>query len=288
MRRGVFRGSILNDGQPHVIVFGNEKGGTGKSTLAMHVAVCLLRRGARIAVIDLDARQRSVSRFLENRARTAERLGVELPQPIHTTVSRSTASDKRVQRQEEQAALQAALDVAQGVVDFLIIDCPGAHTYLSQLAHALADTLVTPMNDSFVDVDLLGEVDPETWRVERLSHYAELVWESRKFRSASGREPTDWVVTRNRLSTLSSRNNRRVDSALAALRERILFRYVPGLSERVIYRELFPRGLTMMDVTQIPGFGKLTMAQVSARNEIRSLVTALELPESSARAQPAG
>lgn len=263
---------------PHVIVFGNEKGGTGKSTLAMHVAICLLERGRRVGVIDLDSRQRSISRFLENRHRYIERSGAELVQPPYVTVARSEAGEERQQKAEDQQALARALDGFEQPLDFLVIDCPGSHTWLSQLAHALADTLVTPMNDSFIDLDLLGQVDPETWQVEGLSHYAEMVWESRKYRSASERAPMDWVVTRNRLATLDSVNNRRVDAALAALKQRILFRYVPGLSERVIFKELFPRGLTMMDLRKAPEFGKLTLPQVSARNEVRSLVSALQLP----------
>lgn len=278
----------MSDQRPHVIVFGNEKGGTGKSTLAMHVAVHLLVRGARVAVVDLDARQRTVSRFLENRRRTAAALALDLPTPACTTLQRSEADTVQQQRREEEAAIAAALDATRGRADHLVVDCPGAHTYLAQLAHALADTLVTPMNDSFVDVDLLGEVDPESWTVKRLSHYAEMVWTSRKYRSASGRPPTDWVVTRNRLATLSSHNNQRVDAALAALQQRILFRYVPGLSERVIYRELFPRGLTMMDVTKLPDFGALNLSQVAARNELRSLVAALDLPATATGATGSG
>ena len=265
----------------HTIVFGNEKGGTGKSTLAMHVAVCLLARGHTVGVIDLDSRQRTTSRFLENRQRYMERAGRALCQPQLVTVQRTTDGDAASQRTADQQALQTALEGLNDQVEYLIIDCPGSHTYLSQLAHALADTLVTPMNDSFVDLDLLGQVDPESWQVERLSHYAEMVWDSRKYRSASARGPTDWIVTRNRLASLDSINNRRVDAALDALQKRIMFRYVPGLSERVIYKELFPKGLTMMDLQAVPEFGQLTLPQVTARNEVRSLVSALRLPEPS-------
>jgi chromosome partitioning protein len=32
---------------PHLIVVGNEKGGSGKTTIAMHVAVALLKEGRR-------------------------------------------------------------------------------------------------------------------------------------------------------------------------------------------------------------------------------------------------
>lgn len=260
-----------------IIVFGNEKGGTGKSTLAMHVVIRLLDRGYRVGLIDLDSRQQSISRFLENRARFIDRSGCFLPTPEYLTVHGSSKSNVEDQQLEEQSKLESALDKFRHRVDFIVMDCPGSYTYLSRLAHALADTLVTPINDSFVDLDLLGRVDPENYQVERLSHYSELVWESRKLRSASEKPPTDWVVTRNRLAMLDSINNRRVDAALAALQKRIMFRYVPGLHDRVIYRELFPKGLTMMDLNRIPEMGKLTASQVAARNEVRTLVRLLNL-----------
>lgn len=267
---------MVNNSTP-IIVFGNEKGGTGKSTLAMHVVIRLLDRGHRVGLIDLDSRQQTISRFLDNRARFIRKSGCDLISPEYLTIRASTRNNLKDQQLEEQSNLEAALDRFKHRVDFIVFDCPGSYTYLSRLAHALADTLVTPINDSFVDLDLLGQVDPDSYQVEKLSRYSEMVWESRKLRSASGKPPTDWVVTRNRLAMLDSINNRRVDSALAALQKRIMFRYVPGLHERVIYRELFPKGLTMMDLNRVPEMGRLTASQVAARSEVRTLVRSLNL-----------
>ncbi|GJM08413.1 MAG: ATPase [Lysobacteraceae bacterium] len=274
----------MEQSKTHLIVFGNEKGGTGKSTLAMHVVVCLLRQGRTVGLIDLDSRQRTLTRFLENRVQFIQRERLSLPLPQCITVPRSQASSVKEQVAEEQERLEKALDKFRGHCDFIAVDCPGSYTTLSRLAHAVADTLVTPMNDSFIDLDLLGQVNADTWQVDHLSHYAEMVFESRKFRSATGRPPTDWIVTRNRLSTLASQNNRRMEKAIAALQKRILFRALPGLSERVIYRELFPKGLTMMDLDQIESFGKLQMSHVAARNEVYGLVNGLNLPQRKADA----
>ncbi len=271
----------MDSNSTHYIVFGNEKGGTGKSTLAMHVVVCLQRLGYRVAVIDLDSRQKTVSRFLENRHKTIAKSGDPLPIAQFTTLPGSSRSSTAEQRAEEQQALQAAINSLSGPHDVIVIDCPGSHTHLSSLAHALADTLITPMNDSFIDMDLLGEVNPDTWKVDRLSHYAEMVWQSRKFRSASERPPMDWVVTRNRLANLHSQNTKRVDEVLTALQKRLFFRYVPGLSERVIYRELFPRGLTMMDIDLLSEFGRMQVSHVAARREVKQLVEAMKLPDPS-------
>lgn len=262
---------------PHHLVFGNEKGGSGKSTLALHCVVHLMREGVQVGVIDLDGRQRTLSRYMENRAGYMQRTGAQLPLPRHASLIPSDRAGVMSREAEDQRQLGEAMD-GLGDVDIIVFDCPGSHTYLSRLAHALADTLVTPMNDSFVDLDLLGEVEADTYEVRRLSHYAEMVWEARKNRSASELEPMDWVVTRNRLSTLSSANNQRVHAALEKLQKRIMFRYVPGLHERVIYRELFPRGLTMMDLDEVPDFGALQLSHVAARQEVRQLVEALRLP----------
>lgn len=263
----------MNTNYAHTLVFGNEKGGTGKSTLAMHVAISLLEQGRSVFVIDLDARQKSISRYLANRQNFMSTGGANLPMCEFVTLESSSASTIQEREQQNRSRLEQQLLGIRQEVDYIVIDCPGNHTYMSQLAHALADTLVTPMNDSFVDLDLLGEVAPDTYQVKRLSHYSELVWESRKFRSASGRPPMDWVVTRNRLAPLDSHNNKRVHSALESLQHRIKFRYVPGLNERVIYRELFPQGLTVLDL------GKLNSAShVTARKEVRTLVEQLNLP----------
>ena len=264
----------------HIIVFGNEKGGTGKSTLTMHVAVCLLRQGHAVGLIDLDVRQQSASRFLANRQKTCDTDGIELPMPLSAALSPATGGDTLKARDaSDQQALEQVLADMRPQCRYLLIDCPGSYSHLSQLAHALADTLITPVNDSFVDLDVIGEVDPDGWQVKRLSHYAEMVWNCRKLRSAGQLPPTDWLVATNRVAMLASRNNQRVDRVLEALKQRIMFRHVAGLSERVVYRELFPRGLTMMDLPDVPGMGLSKMSHVAARQEVRQLVAAMNLPQ---------
>ncbi|HIF17239.1 MAG TPA: ATPase [Cycloclasticus sp.] len=258
----------------HLIVLGNEKGGTGKSTMAMHIVVGLLDVGKKVAVIDLDARQKSIARYLQNRQTFMANGGTKVAMPDFMVVAQSEAGLVKDREIEDQKNLQKALDEHKKNVDFIVIDCPGNDTYLSRLAHALADTLVTPLNDSFIDLDLLGEVSPTNFQVKKLSFYSEMVWDSRKYRSASGRPPMDWVVVRTRLASLDSRNNKRVHDALNALQKRIMFRYVPGLYERVIYKELFPSGLTVLDLEKVN-----SLSHIAARQEVRSLVDSLNLFE---------
>lgn len=262
----------------HIVAFGNEKGGTGKTTTAVHVAIALSRSGARVAAIDLDARQRTFARYIENRAEFAERTGQPLSVPKVHVIERSGAPNVDAAVAQESEALSLALAAASKDADFVIIDMPGNDTNLSRLGHAFADTLVTPMNDSFLDFDLLAKINPNTLEIVAPSLYAEFVWECRKRRVLSRRPAIDWVVMRNRVSATEARNKRRVAGVLDSLSDRIGFRVASGLSERVIFRELFPLGLTLLDLP-VPGVDvSLTMSHVSARQELRTLLSVMDLP----------
>jgi chromosome partitioning protein len=262
----------------HFVVFGNEKGGTGKTTAAMHVAVALARAGRRVAVLDLDMRQRSLSRQLENRAEWGTRGGKALALPELLAFSPSRAATLDGVAAEEAARFTELLGQVEPRFEFMVIDTPGADTQLSRLAHAAANTLVTPLNDSFVDFDLLARVDPQNFSVKGPSVYSDFVWECRKKRLLARKPALDWIVMRNRLASTDARNKRRVSQALGALAERIGFRVASGFGERVIFRELFPMGLTMLDLPQ-PGLDiALSMSHVAARQEVRELVATLRLP----------
>ena len=262
----------------HVIVVGNEKGGAGKSTVAMHLSVALMRMGKRVGLLDLDVRQRSLSRYLENRTRWNETTGANLPIPQTIRIDASQARDLDAAEAEEAERFDESLERLRQSCDFIIVDSPGGDSFLSRKAHASADSLVTPLNDSFVDFDLLGDVDSQTLEVVRPSFYAELVWDCRKRKAQNSRTPIDWVVMRNRMSPLDARNKQRVGEALDNLARRIGFRIAPGLSERVIYRELFPMGLTLLDLTEAGSNVAFTMSHVAARQEIRDLLIVLKLP----------
>lgn len=262
----------------HVIVLGNEKGGSGKTTTAMHVIACLLREGFRVGSIDLDGRQRSLTRYVENRKAWAEAANVNLVMPDHAVIMKSPAGSVAEANAAEEAELEATMARLAAANDFLVIDCPGSDSNLSRLGHARADTLITPMNDSFVDFDLLGRVDPQTYRIKGPSVYSEMVWESRKRRAVRDGGEIDWIVVRNRLSHLDAKNKRRVEAVLDALASRIGFRIGPGFGERVIFREMFPSGLTLLDLRDEGVDTQMSMSHVAARAEVRALVEALELP----------
>lgn len=263
----------------HVIVLGNEKGGSGKSTLAMHVAVALLKSGQRVATIDLDSRQKSFTRYVENRRITAGKTGVPLEQSRHYAIERGTHNSIDRNEQDEFAAFAAAVTEAEPAHDFLVIDTPGSDSYLMRLAHAMADTLITPLNDSFIDFDVLARVDAETFETTAVSQYGEVVREARRQRRLADGGTTDWVVVRNRLGQFATKNGRNLERGMAALAAKLGFRSVDGVSERVIFRELFPRGLTILDeLDRRTALADLSLSHLAARQEVRALLAALRLP----------
>ena len=262
----------------YVIVLGNEKGGSGKTTSAMHVITALLHEGVRVGSMDLDSRQRSLTRYVENRAAWAQANDVDLAMPEHIVLEKSLEDTVVKAQAAEREAFERSLTRLKFGNDFLVIDSPGTDSFLSRLGHAVADTLLTPMNDSFVDFDLLAKVDPETYEVGSPSLYSEMVWESRKRRAIADGGSIDWVVMRNRLSHVDAHNKRRVEYGLEKLSERIGFRLAPGFGERVIFREMFPSGLTLLDLKEEGVDRKLAMSHVAARAEVRGLLATLDLP----------
>lgn len=258
--------------RPHIIVFANEKGGTGKSTCAVHVAVALASLGARVSGLDLDHRQRTFHRYLENRVATAARRNIPLVTPRFDVFG-----GEPIEKLGEKL-----VDLADGA-DFLVVDTPGRDDPLARHMATLAHTLVTPMNDSFVDFDLIGQVDAESFKVARPSFYAELIWNARKTRATVDGGTIDWVVLRNRIQHLEARNMRRVGEAMGELSRRVGFRIVPGLSERVVFRELFPSGLTLLDRGHL---GELGTSHIAARQELREMLAGLALPMEGVATQP--
>lgn len=248
----------------HIIVFGNEKGGSGKSTTAMHVAIALLRLGYKVGTIDLDARQGTITRYMSHRWQHAASSSHEIPMPTHMAIDKSAAATTQEQEQQDSEFLFMAMDELSCNHDFIVVDTPGTYSYLSRLAHSQADTLITPMNDSFIDLDLLAHFDQESGELLRYAPYAKMVKEHLK-------QNTHWIVMRNRLSHLQDNNKLEVGSYLEKLKEELGFTLLSGFSERVIFKELFLHGLTLLDLKS-ERTKPLTMSEISARQEVRQLI----------------
>jgi chromosome partitioning protein len=266
-------------GTAHVIVLGNEKGGSGKSTTALHIAVALLKAGQRVASIDLDCRQQSFTRYVANRQAWARRTGADLELPVHRCVELGASMQIAQNESSELLQFMEAVSAVERSFDFIVIDTPGSDSYLMRLAHSMADTLVTPINDSFLDFDVLGTVDPDSYALTGESHYAEMVRDARRKRRQLDGATTDWIVVRNRLSVLGSRNKRLLAASLKDLSLRMGFRAIDGFAERAVYREFFPRGLTALDDLDEATLGtRPSMGHVTAREEVTALLRQLKLP----------
>ena len=267
----------------HIIIIGNEKGGSGKTTTCMHLIIGLLRLGFRVGSMDIDARQRSLTRYIDNRKMTIAKENTPLPMPAHIVINKSPLNIQEEAEEDERDRFTRALAKLLVTCDFVVVDSPGNDTFLSRLAHSYADTVITPVNDSFVDLDVLAAVDGLTLQVQKPSIYSEMLWEQKLQRARRDGGSIDWIVMRNRLSNLDARNKRQISKIMEELTKRLGFRQAPGFSERVIFRELFLLGLTVLDVLETTKSGALSMSHLAARQEVRDLLKSLRIPLVDAR-----
>lgn len=266
----------------HIIVVGNEKGGSGKSTVAMHIAIALLRMGYQVGSIDLDAHQGTFSRYLKNRFDYIARARKTIPSPQHMALHQSRADKTETQHDEDQNFLEMALWELDKANDFIIIDTQGSHNFLGSYAHSFADTLITPMNDSLIDFDLIAHVDPNTMQIIEPSSYTKMVHEQSLTKFKRDGSNMRWIIMRNRLSHLDAKNKRDVQRVLDQAAKDFGFEAMNGFGERVIFKELFLRGLTLMDLSEEEA-DKLTMSQLSARQEVRQLMQTINPQDCIAR-----
>ena len=266
--------------RPHVVVVGNHKGGSGKSTIAMHIIVALLKSGKRVASIDLDLNQQTLTHYLENRRVWAQQNNLSLELPDHHSIGDDRAD--RIQRDDSADFIwftnQLEMIDGEGSCDFMVIDTPGGVQHLSLVAHSMADTLVTPINDSLVDLDVIIAIGPSRNLEPQPSRYARTVCHALEGRRRVSGRPTDWIVVRNRLASLASHNQRHVSDLLEMVHAKLGIRIARGLSERVVFREFFAQGLTAFDPMDESVLGsKPSPTNVIARSEVRTLVEQIGL-----------
>lgn len=257
-----------------VIVIGNEKGGSGKTTTAMHLIVSLMRLGFKVATMDLDSRQMSLTRYIQNRQNSATQYSLDLDLPDHSVLSPSTKGIVAEAEQEEGEQFTQKIESLLTDKDFIIIDTPGSNMHLSRLAHSYADMIITPINDSFIDLDLIGQIHlSENGKVVP-GIYSAMLWEQKMKRLGRDKKETTWVVVRNRLSSLDAKNKRSMDDSLSQLSKKFGFRIAPGFGDRVIFKELFLYGLTLHDAKKTD-LVRMSSSVIAARQELQSFITAL-------------
>lgn len=264
---------------PYIIVVGNEKGGAGKTTLSMHLICGLLDKGLSVSSMDTDCRQHSLTRYLQNRENyknSHNEPAIQMPK--HFLLNLSSKESIKEREDEERENFESLLESAKEGADIVVIDTPGSHTFLSNLAHSYADIVVTPINDSFIDLDVMAKVD-ENGKVVSPSIYSQTIWEQKMERAKRDGKSIEWFVTRNRLSSLDAKNKRNVCASLEELSKRIGFRIIEGFNERVIFKELFLQGLTLLDLKKINYNKPFSMSHVAARQELRNFLEAIGIDE---------
>lgn len=261
----------------HIIVVGNEKGGSGKTTTAMHLIVSLLKLGFSVGTIDLDSRQQSLGRYIENRKQYSIKRNLNLEMPEHYTLTRSANNSRDDAEKEDEVNFKSTLDKLSNK-DFIIVDTPGSDAFLSRIAHSYADTVITPINDSFVDLDLLGNVNAETFDSMKPGIYSAMLWEQKMKKAARDKKEIKWIVVRNRLSALDAINKRNVETSMEKLAKRFGFKIAPGFGDRVVFKELFLLGLTLHDAAKCEDI-RMSTSVIAARQELRDFINSLAIPE---------
>lgn len=270
----------MDNNKTHIIVIGNEKGGAGKTTTTMHLISSLLHLGLKVTSVDADCRQKSLSRYLENRAHYLKKHGADLKMPKHFILEESTDREVEQRRIQDHQQLKKLVEEelsSDDAPDFLIIDTPGSNTYLSNYAHSVADTIITPVNDSFLDLDVIAQIEADTFKIIRPSFYAQAIWEQKMEKAKRSRGEINWVVLRNRLSALDAKNKRKMSNVLDKLSARLGFKVASGFNERVIYRELFLHGLTLLDVKKGVMEVSLSLSHIAAKQELNNLLHQLNI-----------
>lgn len=263
--------SVANK-KPYIFVLGNEKGGVGKTTCAMLLITVLLSYNYNVVSIDTDIRQGSLSNYIKNREiYNLEHPGEEVLMPNHFHINNinSSVTDKELFNQ--------IFDKVGPLVDYFVIDTPGSSTTLSNIVHSFADTVITPINDSFIDLDVIAKINHKNFDLIEPSIYSQMLWQQKIERATRDRGSINWFVLTNRLGQLHSRNKADVYNTLNKLCKRIPFKIISGFSERVIFRELFLRGLTLVDLLDtFKKLGiKLNISHIAARSELRNFISDL-------------
>lgn len=253
-----------NSSNAHIIVIGNEKGGTGKSTIAMHLAIKLMLENFKVAVIDLDGRQGSLSKYIANRRNFCSHQHISLPTPVHYIFEPVANAANKIEIENLIKELAAKFDA-------VIIDTPGSKNYLFELAHQYPHTLITPISDSLVDLSAIADIDPSNGDLLRAGHYAEFVWETKKNLAAQGLPYLNWIICGNKISAIRSHNKNFVFAKLENLAKLYGFRFTPGLKDRVIYKELFLDGLTVLDLNLADLHRRMTISHLAAKMELNAL-----------------
>lgn len=255
----------------YVFTIGNIKGGAGKTTVCMHLITMLMKQGIKVASIDTDCYQHSLTSYIKNREKYNEKNKAKLLLPIHFLIE----INNKIKQEEEKIIFEDTLAKAKDLAQIVIIDTPGNFCNISSIAHSYADTIITPINDSFLDLNLLVETDPSSLKINKMSIYTQMVWQQKLQRAQRNKEEINWIILRNRLSTLNAKNKKALSKVINKFAKKIGCKIAPGFTERVIYKELFLTGMTLIDLDSKKS--SFSLSHIAARQEMRSFLNFLKI-----------
>lgn len=255
-----------------IILVGNEKGGAGKTTIAIHLTISLLYLGFKVANIDLDIRQSSLTKYLQNREAFTKNSKTKIPSPKLCKLEESKRVIQNEADIDHQNNLQHIIAQEKNKHDFIVIDTPGVNNPLSTLAHSFADIVITPINPSFLDVSALAEVSSDDLGIIKPGIYSQMVWEQKINKAKRDGKPINWIIVQNRVHSLDSNNQRNIEKVIRALSARMGCKIAPGFGERVIFKELFLKGLTLLDLRSKKADLALTTSHLAAKQELINLL----------------
>jgi chromosome partitioning protein len=241
----------------------------------MHLAVGLIKAGRRVATLDIDFEGRTLSQYIHNRLGFAQANELALDTPAHYRVTDALSNTKSGETETAEINfISSAIAAAESDHDFIIIDTPSVLTKSNLFAHALADTVISPINDSFLDLDAIVPSTEMTQEIAR-SAYTAAIHRAREARELVTSRTIEWLVIPNRVfSSLDTRNERTIRMAIEEASLRLGFRIAPGIAELLVYRQLFPKGLTAFDPMEESLLGvKPGISHVLARQDLRQLTS---------------
>ena len=252
------------------------RGGAGKTTIAVHLTMSLLYLGFKVITIDTDVRQASLTQYLGNRKKTTNLDKLKVPHPTHYRVAASQKQIINEIKNDECDQITDILSKEDKLTDFIIIDTPGSYNHLSVLAHSFADIVITPINDSFFDVHVLAEVESKNFDIVKPGIYTQMMWEQKINKAKREGKSINWIIMRNRLHSLDSNNKKNIEKVIAKLSQRVGCKIASGFGERVIFRELFLKGLTLLDLKNKAIAANLTISHLAARHELLNLLKSID------------
>lgn len=176
-----------------VVAVANQKGGVGKSTTTIHLAVGLSLKGKRVLVIDCDPQCNTSSIFYPNHEELPDELTLyqslinkaELPiittryKNVDMVVSRLLLSETDLILGKDQglrhARLAKQISLVRNQYDYIFLDCPPSLTLITINAFFASDRLIVVVQPEKFSLEGIPQLSKTiTFVQDEFDHYIEL------------------------------------------------------------------------------------------------------------------